>query len=43
VVINSRILREGATIEGYRVAQINPDDVVLVRGGREYTAALILR
>ena len=43
VVINSRILREGSTVEGYRVAQINPDDVILVRGGREYSAELILR
>ena len=31
-VINNQVLREGDGIEGYRISQINPDDIILRRG-----------
>ena len=35
-VINSQVLREGDGIEGYQINRINPDDIVLQRGGKAY-------
>jgi hypothetical protein len=35
-VVNSQVLREGDTIEGYHIRQINPDDIILNRGGKAY-------
>ncbi|MCG6909956.1 MAG: general secretion pathway protein GspB [Deltaproteobacteria bacterium] len=35
-VVNSQVLREGDDIEGYAVSRINPDDIVLQRGGKAY-------
>jgi type II secretion system (T2SS) protein B len=36
VVINNQVLHEGESIEGYQISQINPDDIVLRRGGNAY-------
>ena len=36
-VINSQIVREGATIDGYRVTQINTDDLILSKDGLNWT------
>lgn len=36
VVISNQVLREGDTIEGYRINRINPDDIVLGRGSNTY-------
>lgn len=35
-VINNRVLRAGDEIEGYQITRINPDDVVLQRGGKSF-------
>jgi Type II secretion system protein B len=35
-VINNQVLREGDGIEGYQISHINPDDIVLRRGGKSY-------
>jgi len=36
VVISNQVLREGDGIKGYQISHINPDDVVLRRGGKDY-------
>ncbi len=36
VVINNQVLREGDSIEGYRISRINPDDILLRRGRNTY-------
>ena len=36
VVISNQVLREGDSIEGYRISRINPDDIVLRRGNNAY-------
>jgi hypothetical protein len=35
-VINSQVLREGDGIEGYQIQRINPDDIILQRGGKAF-------
>jgi len=35
-VINNQVLREGDGIEGYQISRINPDDIILQRGGKAY-------
>ena len=36
VVISNQVLREGDDIQGYQISHINPDDIVLRRGDKEY-------
>jgi len=35
-VINSQVLREGDAIEEYQIQRINPDDIILQRGGKAF-------
>ncbi|MEN8246551.1 MAG: general secretion pathway protein GspB [Thermodesulfobacteriota bacterium] len=35
-VINNQVMREGGAIEGYQISRINPDDIILQRGGKSY-------
>jgi len=35
-VINSQVLRVGDGIEGYQIQRINPDDIILQRGGKAF-------
>jgi len=35
-VINNQVLREGDGIEGYQISRINPDDIILQRGGKVF-------
>lgn len=35
-VINNQVMREGGNIEGYQISRINPDDIILKRGGKSY-------
>ena len=35
-VINNKVLREGDSLDVYQISQINPDDIVLRRGDKEY-------
>jgi len=35
-VINSQVLREGDGIEEYQIQRINPDDIILQRGGKAF-------
>jgi len=35
-VVNSQLVREGEAIDGYRVKQINPDDMILSRDGLDW-------
>ena len=35
-VINNQVLREGDDIEGYHISNINPDDIILQRGGKAF-------
>ena len=43
VVIKNQVLREGNDIQGYQISRINPDDIVLRRGDKEYQLDLALR
>jgi hypothetical protein len=40
-VVNSRIVREGQVIEGFRVKQINIDDMLLSRDGVDWTLRFV--
>lgn len=35
-VINNQVLRVGDGIEGYQISRINPDDIILQRGGKAF-------
>lgn len=35
-VINNQVLREGDHVEGYQISRINPDDIVLSQGGKNW-------
>jgi hypothetical protein len=35
-VVNSEIVREGESIDGYHIKQINPDDMILSKGGLDW-------
>ena len=42
-VINAKIVREGDSIGGYRIAEIREDGVIVRKGGTEHKLAIRLK